>query len=410
MFRILIAEDEEIIRRGVSHSLDWSEIGCEIAGAVENGAEALTFLKSNPPDLLLCDIRMPELSGLDVARYIYENKIDCKVILLTGYNEFAYAQQAITYGVFDYLLKPVSPEALQNAVTRAVRVIKETRQQALANPRTRRTKANHDDAALFLAKLTCSGADPIAASAYDADALGLAAPRYSVAVASFAHSAKSGREDAGPPNARETLLAKLFDQVAAQAQFHILLPAQSHLLPLCIGYSNESLSDCYCWEMLQILYYQQTHSSLVLAIGEPVADLRQLHTAYEKTRERLSHLPPKEPESTNPIVKSVLGYLWEHYAQPVKLADVAEHVFLNPSYISRVMRKETGIGFVEQLLNIRVQKAKQLLLTTTCRTFEIAELTGFGSVKYFSQVFRQYTQMSPSQYRALKGNPLTFTE
>ena len=123
MFRILIAEDEEIIRRGVSHSLDWSEIGCEIAGAVENGAEALTFLKSNPPDLLLCDIRMPELSGLDVARFIYENKIDCKVILLTGYNEFTYAQQAITYGVFDYLLKPVSPEALQNAVTRAVRVI-----------------------------------------------------------------------------------------------------------------------------------------------------------------------------------------------------------------------------------------------------------------------------------------------
>ncbi len=408
MFRILIAEDEEIIRRGVCNSLDWREIGCEIVGAVENGADALPFLESNPPDLLLCDIRMPELSGLDVARFIYENKIDCKVILLTGYNEFTYAQQAITYGVFDYLLKPVSSEALLHAVNRAIRVIKEAR-QTRANLRTQRTETNHDDAAQFLAKLTFSDAIPIATSASDAGALGLTAPRYSFAIASFANSVQSGCEDAGPPSTRETLLAKLFDQVAAQAQFHILLPAQSHLFPLCIGYSNESLSDCYCWEMLQILYYQQTHSSLALAISDPVGDLCLLHTAYEKARERLAHLPPKEPESINPIVKSVLSYLWEHYAQPVKLSDVAEHVFLNPSYISRVMRKETGIGFVEQLLNIRVQKAKQLLLTTTCRTFEIAELTGFGSVKYFSQVFRQYTQMSPSQYRALKSNPLTFT-
>ena len=104
MYRVLIAEDEEIIRRGVCNSLSWEEIGCEIVGAVENGAEAIELLKQASPDLLLCDIRMPEVSGLDVARFICENKIDCKVILLTGYNEFSYAQQAITYGVFDYLL------------------------------------------------------------------------------------------------------------------------------------------------------------------------------------------------------------------------------------------------------------------------------------------------------------------
>ena len=80
MYRVLIAEDEEIIRRGVCNSLSWEEIGCEIVGAVENGAEAIELLKQASPDLLLCDIRMPEVSGLDVARFICENKIDCKVI------------------------------------------------------------------------------------------------------------------------------------------------------------------------------------------------------------------------------------------------------------------------------------------------------------------------------------------
>lgn len=390
MYRVLIAEDEEIIRRGVCNSLSWEEIGCEIVGAVENGAEAIEWLKQASPDLLLCDIRMPEVSGLDVARFICENRIDCKVILLTGYNEFSYAQKAITYGVFDYLLKPVSSDALKTAINRAIHVLRETAQQ--------RSPTHSEDARHLLASFVYSDDVFIPPQDSRVNAAGLVAPRYAIAVAST-----DGGEGSLCTDASVHLLEALFEEAAAQSIFHHILPERNNITAFCIGYSSESFSDFYCWELLKIMYFQQKHTPLILTASTPVPNLSRLHEAFTEACSFLTQQPAQESSSPNPIVKSVRNYLWEHYAEPIKLSDVADHTYLNPSYISRVMRKETGVGFVEQLLYIRVQKAKQLLLTTSCRTFEIAEQTGFGSVKYFSQVFRQYTQMSPSQYRTRAG-------
>ena len=390
MYRVLIAEDEEIIRRGVCNSLTWEEIGCEIVGAVENGAEAIERLKQASPDLLLCDIRMPEVSGLDVARYICENKIDCKVILLTGYNEFSYAQQAITYGVFDYLLKPVSSDALKTAINRAIHVLRETAQQ--------RSPAHADNPTHLLTSFVYSDDGFVPPQDSRVNAAGLVAPRYAIAVAST-----DGGQASLCTDASVHLLETLFEEAAARAIFRHILPKRNNITTFFIGYSSDSFSDYYCWEVLKIMYFQQTHTPLILTAGAPVTNLSRLHEAYTEACSLLTQQPAQESASSNPIVKSVRNYLWEHYAEPIKLSDVADHIYLNPSYISRVIRKETGIGFVEQLLYIRVQKAKQLLLTTSCRTFEIAELTGFGSVKYFGQVFRQYTQMSPGQYRTQAG-------
>ena len=390
MYRVLIAEDEEIIRRGVCNSLSWEEIGCEIVGAVENGAEAIELLKQASPDLLLCDIRMPEVSGLDVARFICENKIVCKVILLTGYNEFSYAQQAITYGVFDYLLKPVSSDALKAAINRAIHILRETAQQ--------RSPAHAEDAAHLLKSFIYPDAVCIPPQDSRVNAAGLVAPHYAIAVASTDGGLGSLCTDASVH-----LLETLFKEAAARAIFRHILPERNNITAFCIGYSSESFSDFYCWEVLKIMYFQQTHIPLILTSGAPVTNLSRLHEAYAEACSLLAQQPSQESASSNAIVKSVRNYLWEHYKEPIKLSDVADHIYLNPSYISRVIRKETGIGFVEQLLYIRVQKAKQLLLATSCRTFEIAELTGFGSVKYFGQVFRQYTQMSPGQYRTRAG-------
>lgn len=116
---LLIADDEEIIRNGLL-SLTWREAGIKRVLAAENGVQARDILKQETVDILVTDIRMPGLSGLELAEYVKEQCLDVKVILLTGFSDFEYAKKAVKYGVFEYVLKPVKPKELLQSVQEAV--------------------------------------------------------------------------------------------------------------------------------------------------------------------------------------------------------------------------------------------------------------------------------------------------
>lgn len=112
-YKVLLVDDEPPIREGISESIDWNGLGFELAGACADGMEALEFIKKSPPDVLLTDICMPYLNGIELAKYVYENHYkDIKTILITGFQEFDYAQKALRFKVSEYVLKPVTPAEL----------------------------------------------------------------------------------------------------------------------------------------------------------------------------------------------------------------------------------------------------------------------------------------------------------
>lgn len=117
MYKLFIADDEAIIREGLRCLLDWETLGFTIAGEAANGDAALQFLLSETPDLVLLDIRMPGMSGLDVVRIAREHGYDGKVVILSGYSDFNYARTAIRYGVLSYLTKPIDEDELLEIVT-----------------------------------------------------------------------------------------------------------------------------------------------------------------------------------------------------------------------------------------------------------------------------------------------------
>lgn len=106
MYQLLIADDEYEIRNGLSQFFPWNDLGFEIAGLAENGKEALDIVAGQPIDVILCDIQMPVMSGIDVARELHRQSSPVKIVFLSGYREFEYAQQALHYGVKSYLVKP----------------------------------------------------------------------------------------------------------------------------------------------------------------------------------------------------------------------------------------------------------------------------------------------------------------
>jgi two-component system response regulator YesN len=118
MYSVLIADDEKIIRKGLCSIIDWEALGFTIAGEAQNGREVLSFLEVHNPDVVLIDIRMPLLHGLDAIRQARESGYKGKFIILSGYSDFTYAQDAIKYGVSSYLTKPVDEKELTSILTR----------------------------------------------------------------------------------------------------------------------------------------------------------------------------------------------------------------------------------------------------------------------------------------------------
>lgn len=116
MYTVLIADDEAIIRKGLRQLIDWESLGFEVIGDAANGKEALSFIKSKNPDVCLIDIKMPNMNGLDAIKSARDNGYTGKFIILSGFSEFSYAQEAIKYGVSNYLTKPVDEDELLEAL------------------------------------------------------------------------------------------------------------------------------------------------------------------------------------------------------------------------------------------------------------------------------------------------------
>lgn len=127
MEKLLIVDDEEWIVEGLKCQLDWMNLGIEIIGVAANGEEAIVKLEELKPDILLTDIRMPKLDGLELAKYIYGHKIDCEIIIISGYADFSYAKKAIEYQVTAYLTKPIEREDLEESIKSAIERIKQKR-------------------------------------------------------------------------------------------------------------------------------------------------------------------------------------------------------------------------------------------------------------------------------------------
>lgn len=110
MYKLMMIDDEEEVRQGIIQKIEWEKYGFEIIGEAENGREALDLIEKSIPDVVITDIKMPIMDGLELSSILKESFPVIKVVLLTGFDEFKYAQQAINYGIVEYVLKPVLPK------------------------------------------------------------------------------------------------------------------------------------------------------------------------------------------------------------------------------------------------------------------------------------------------------------
>ena len=116
--KIIIVDDEYLIRNLIRNCIDWDELEVEIVGEASNAHECLSLIDKSKPDIVLTDINMPLTDGLDMSKHLLEKYPDIKVIVITGYDKFEYAKRSVRLGISDFILKPIDDEELKEAVLR----------------------------------------------------------------------------------------------------------------------------------------------------------------------------------------------------------------------------------------------------------------------------------------------------
>ena len=117
MIKVLVVEDEEMIRKGIVLTVNWESLDCKVVGEAANGLEGLEAVKRLNPELIITDIKMPQMDGIEMLQKLREMGNNTHVIILSAYDTFSYAQSALRLGAVDYLLKPFHDGALERAVT-----------------------------------------------------------------------------------------------------------------------------------------------------------------------------------------------------------------------------------------------------------------------------------------------------
>ena len=143
MYRILLVDDEILVRDAIKENMNWAAMDCELVKDCENGRQAWDYVQKNPVDIVLTDILMPFVDGLELARLIHENYPDIVVVIFSGFGEFEYAKKAMQYNVSEYLLKPVTSVELRQVIERMKGLVDDTRRKKLEKERMDRTQENY---------------------------------------------------------------------------------------------------------------------------------------------------------------------------------------------------------------------------------------------------------------------------
>lgn len=380
---IVIIDDEPVILNGIAGMIPQIDPGWHIFDRFSDAEEALNNCDWDEVQVVLADISMPGMDGLTLVGELRENGFDTLVIFITAHANFSYAQRGAHLQMFDYLLKPVSKADLENVLRRAqqqyekVKAGTETAEYIEKNLHTLRKHYLGD--LMFEERLIPPQEMERRLREYR-----LAELRYQVALFKTQLSRAAVKQTLAEaiPSHRWMLYGQEFC-------FEILLLLEPGGDPAQLGAALGQLNGQYAV------------SEAPLSIGELAAAFRQL------LPEAQSVVIPEDDRLENALrgrelsaaVQMAKEYIDRHYPEHLSLKQLADAVYLHPTYLSNVFKKQTGFTVVDYINEVRIAQAKKLLPDPRNRIYWILERVGFSNQRYFYHVFKNLTGQTPMQYR-----------
>lgn len=360
MLQVLIVDDMDIVRKEIKRLKLWGEkSGFIISGEAKNGYEALEELCKSPADMVITDIRMPKVDGIELLKRIMEKRLCPCVILLSDHCEFKYAREGLVLGAFDYITKPVEEAAMEKLLLRAKEFIlnKKYEQQ-----RIKQLEKNLEEKVeVFF-------------------------PQYEVARLTETINAGDEQAVSYADHMASMIFAKM-DQNIIKAE---------SLLSSILNEVKKEIIKSHPW-LDKFISIKEIGEVDFSRVNEPEAVKSAFVSAVKSVVSVLTRL--KYCAREKGIVDQVCNYVLENIDKGISLTTAADSLFLNKSYVSGVFKQKTDMTFTEYLTYVKMERAKKLIQDGRLKIYEIAELLDFNDIEYFSRLFKKHSGLSPSEYR-----------
>lgn len=364
MYRALILDDEPLVRANLLGSIDWERYGFYLPWEAVNGDDGLNVIHNRDPlDLALVDIRMPRMNGLEFIRELHARQPRTVIVILSGYDDFEYAREAIRLGVHEYLLKPVNLAALRDILRRIGSITRS--QGGTAN------RDGNDDRRVHDRLFGTAEESPI-----DAEVIRAQVDRIRFAVES---------RDAEVAGCEVSRLIDILRR--GRASISTLEFSLAELFFVVESADGGSLSAL----------------PKVIDIHAAIEKAASLGELKDWVIQRLSltweSLPKHKTRALQ--VKAAIEYVDRHFADPgISLTQISHIAAVNSSYLSTIFKQQTGSSIVEYITERRMIQALQTIAERPDAVLiDIAAEVGYRDPYYFSRCFKRRFGVSPTQYR-----------
>ncbi|WMT40085.1 response regulator [Paenibacillus sp. D2_2] len=429
-YNLMIVDDEYEIRQGL-RSFDYSSYRIDVVADCENGLFALQTMMNEQVDLLVTDIRMPLMDGLELAEKVAARYPHMKIIVLSGYDDFEYARTCMKHGSLDYLLKPLDFGDYGKILAKAVRLIEQERvhelQRAVWERKAKLSVQHLRKRFLSDLLLTEMKEDAIELESSAAEIMLEEYNEYVVCLLRFTEYPKRPRGVREKDwslilftldNLMQDLWDKGYHYVDSDGQCVLIWTDRAAI----DGYKEDPQSLVV--ELEQVIqglkrFRGLFKSKLVYTIGTVVQQPNQIYRSYQEATalfrqddsasEDLQSIVAAEPQEAvrnaeqinngHRLIQEAKQFIDRNYDRTITLEDVAEYVHLNASYLSYLFKELTGQKYIDYITSFRIEKAKSLLKQTNHKVHEVGEMVGYENPRYFTLVFKKYVQLSPLEYR-----------
>ncbi|MCR5406435.1 MAG: response regulator [Lachnospiraceae bacterium] len=378
MMKVMLVDDEPFIMQGLEVLIDWKALGYEIVKMASNGGEAYEYLKSEKVNMVISDISMPVMTGLDLLKRIREEGLsDAYFVILSGYNDFKYAQQAIRYASMDYLLKPIDKEELTDILKRAARM----------------RENEHDETGMtaILRALRTFRSD---------------------------QDIKTYGDEINVPQGRIMLLKEQLDSLIAAVEQNDITEINRSVDVLYDETRDRGMSTDVFDLNLNYLLFRLIH--LAVEQDETVDQEEVLSyisdNVYESGEMRGSrthlkrfaisyaeYLVQLRKNVSRGILQEIEREIRSNFADNLTLKDLSRKYYVNSSYLGQLFRKKYDQSFKDYLCSARINEAASMLLKTDEKIPVIAEKVGYKDTDYFIQKFIELRGCTPAKYRRNSG-------
>lgn len=367
MHKVILVDHDERIRQQLQETVKWKRLGFEVIGEAGSAGEALHLHSELRPDLMVIEISMPVMDGLQLIEKIRKTDSDCHVIILSRLEDFSYAKTAISLGVTAYLVKPAEGVEIEKELMRI----------------GKRMQKNSDfEAAKLLKK----------------EFLYLGARKN---IGSRANIKLQEAPDTG------TLSDKLCYAIDIGNRTLLRRVLEEGLLEIAqYDGSEQSIKTVTSqWISLALTKLSITNEIAYLVVQDVLPMISHIYeqpdylTLQQMLEDRLMLLLDRiGSDCSDPVIKQVLDFVERHYHENLKLETLGELFHYNSGYLGRLFRNSTGDTFRTYLDKVRIRNAK-LLLESGLKVHQVASRVGISNVDYFNRKFKKYLGEKPSRYK-----------